>query len=255
MIVILSPAKTLDYTTAIPVDFDNTPIPFATESKRLISKLQAMQVADIVKLMKVSANIATLNHERYQAWKHPFDANKTRAAIYAFMGEAYRGLDAYSMSAKDLEFAQKHLIMLSGLYGALRPKDAILPYRLEMGTQLQIGKAKNLYNFWGDKITNMICNYMARTDSNVLVNLASAEYFKAIKPKILKAPIITPVFLQLKGDNYKQIAVYAKKARGMMSRFIIDNQIKNIEDLKAFQTDGYAFHQSLSTDDKWVFTR
>ncbi len=255
MIVVLSPAKALDYTSAIPIEVERTSIPFAAESQRLISELKTMKIADITKLMKVSVNIATLNYERYQKWAYPFDQDQARAAIYAFMGEAYRGLDAYSMSAADVAFAQQHLIMLSGLYGALRPQDAILPYRLEMGTKLKIDEAKNLYAFWGNKITTLIRDYMEQTKSNVLINLASAEYFKAIQPKVLKAPIITPLFLQLKGDEYKQIVVYAKKARGMMSRFIIDNRIENPEDIKAFNIDGYAFHQALSTDDKWVFTR
>lgn len=255
MIVLLSPAKTLDFSTPIPVDFAPTNIPFPKESAVLAAQLKQLSVADVAKLMKVSADIAALNHERFAAWQWPYGSADTRAAIYAFMGEAYRGLDAYSLSADELHYAQHHLVMLSGLYGALRPMDAIMPYRLEMGTRLQTHTADNLYSFWGDKIRLLLQSYLKAIGGHTIINLASQEYFKAVNVKALEAPLITPVFMQLKGDAYKQISVYAKKARGLMSRYIIDNRIEEAEALKSFDIEGYAYHESLSTAHKWVFTR
>lgn len=255
MITLLSPAKSLDYKSEIPLSFQSTSIPFPEQSADLIAHLKQLSATDIAALMKVNMDLATLNYERFQNWEQPLANPKAKAAVYAFNGDVYRGLDAYTMKNNDLAFAQSHLLILSGLYGALRPMDAIMPYRLEMGTKLQTAEAKTLYAFWGDKIAKYVLKCLQHTASHCIVNLASAEYFKSVEKYLNPAQIITPVFMQLKGNNYKQIAVYAKKARGLMSRFIIDNQIEQVEDLKAFDRANYVFHQQLSTDTKWVFTR
>lgn len=238
----------MDTTIAVP---KTTLSPFEKESAALIKELKKLKATDIQSLMKVSPKIAELNAERFNNWKLPFDTNNAKAAVFAFKGDVYTGLDAETFSEEEILFAQEHLSMLSGLYGLLRPLDLMQAYRLEMGTKFANKKGKNLYEFWGTKITQEI----NRRETDVLINLASNEYFKAIDKKTLKAEIITPVFKDEKNGVLKVISFFAKKARGMMARFIIQNHISNVEDIKNFNLGGYAFSEVLSTDKEWVFTR
>lgn len=254
MLIIISPAKTLDYESAISVK-GQSEIMFPKESKQIIRILKKLKPEDIEKLMKVSHKIAMLNYDRFAQWKYPFIEQDSRQAIFAFKGEVYNGLDAYSLNQEDVDFAQDHLRMLSGLYGVLRPYDMMLPYRLEMGTKLETNKFKGLYDFWGDKIRKNLQKAVDKSGSKVIVNLASAEYFKAAKLNKMKAEIITPSFKEARDDGYKMITIFAKKARGLMSRYIIQNKIENAEDLKHFDWEGYFFNEELSIGNNYIFTR
>jgi cytoplasmic iron level regulating protein YaaA (DUF328/UPF0246 family) len=233
MLIIISPAKTLDYKTPISVH-GNSEIPFVKESKQLVNILKKFDAENLAGLMNISHKLALLNYDRYAQWKYPFNHQESRQALFAFKGEVFNGIDAYTLSQQAVDFAQGHLRILSGLYGVLRPYDMILPYRLEMGTRLKTQKFKDLYAFWGDKIRKNIQTAVDESGSKVLVNLASAEYFKAAQVKKMKAQIITPSFKEARNNSYEMITVYAKKARGLMSRFIIENKIDNTEDLKTF---------------------
>ena len=254
MLAILSPAKTLDYKAKPQTNQFSQPV-FLNDSKTLIAELQKLSPAGIESLMRVNKDIASLNFERFASWSMPFNLKNSKQALLTFKGQVYVGLEAKSLTEDDLFFAQNHLRILSGLYGILKPLDLMQAYRLEMGTNLSNPKGKNLYEFWGNKITEAINNELAAHKQKVLINLASNEYSKVIKPKLIKGDIITPVFKEIKGNSFKVITVYAKTARGLMSRFIIKNRIENPEDIKAFDTDGYLFNQQLSTNKEWVFTR
>ena len=254
MLIVVSPAKTLDYETP-PKTKINTLPDYLDDSQELINRLRRLSSLDIAELMKVSKKIADLNFDRYEAWNKKFTEKNAKQAALAFKGDVYTGLDAESFSAADFKFAQKHFRILSGLYGLLRPLDLMQPYRLEMGTKLETDRGKNLYEFWGSKITEGLNKQLKKTKSNYLVNLASNEYFKSVKPKELDAEIITPEFREYENGDYKMIGIYAKKARGMLSRYIIQNQLTDPEDIKSFNEDGYKFNKKLSTKDKWVFTR
>ena len=254
MLIIISPAKTLDYKTSISIQGE-TEAPFLKESEKLIKVLKKLNPNDISELMKVSSKIAYLNHDRFAQWQLPFPTGTTRQALLAFKGEVFNGLDAYSFSQEEMDYAQEHLRMLSGLYGVLRPLDVMMPYRLEMGTKLAQGKNKNLYEFWGDKITKNIQESLNEQKQKVLVNLASNEYYKSVKASKIKARIITPIFKEAKGDQYKVIAIFAKKARGLMSRYIIKNRIEEPEEIKLFNKAGYFYNETLSTENEFIFTR
>ena len=254
MITIISPAKTLDFKVNVQTKHHTQPI-FLDDSKILMNELRKLNPKDIAKLMSVNDSIASLNFERFLSWKLPFTSDNAKQALLAFKGQVYVGLDAKSLSEEDLIFAQDQLRILSGLYGVLKPLDLMQAYRLEMGIPLSNPKGKNLYEFWGTKITDAINDELSKHKQNVLINLASNEYYKSIKSSLIKGRIITPVFKELKGNEYKVITVYAKTARGYMSRFIIQNRIENPEDIKAFDTEGYLFNRDLSTQDEWVFTR
>jgi uncharacterized protein len=254
MVTIISPAKTLDFKSEVQTNQISQP-EFLNDSKILMKEMRKLNPKDIVGLMKVNDKIANLNFERNLSWRTPFTTDNAKQALLAFRGQVFVGLDAKTLSEEDLLFAQDNLRILSGLYGALKPLDLIQAYRLEMGIKLKNPKGKNLYEFWGTKIGQFLNNEMIRHKSNVLINLASNEYFKAIKPNVIKGEIITPVFKEAKGNGYKVITVYAKTARGLMSRFIIQNRIENPEDIKAFDTDRYLFNRDLSTEKEWVFTR
>ena len=199
--------------------------------------------------------IAELNVERFAVWHTPFTPGNARQAVLAFKGEVYNGLQAWTLDEAGLAFAQEHLRILSGLYGLLRPLDLMQPYRLEMGRPIDTARGKNLYEFWGCTITDSLNEQLAALGSSTLINLASNEYFKAVKPKLVKGEIITPEFKENKNGEYKMLGVYAKKARGLMSRFVIDNRITEPQELKRFDVEGYAFNSQLSTDTHWVFTR
>ncbi len=254
MMIIISPAKTMDFRSEVQTNKNSQP-EFLNRSKILMKELGKLNPKDIVSLMKVNNEIAYLNFERNLSWRTPFTSDNAKQALLAFRGQVYVGLDAKTLTEEDLQFAQDNLRILSGLYGILKPLDLIQAYRLEMGIALKNPKGKNLYEFWGTKIGELLNHELANSKNNVLINLASNEYFKAIKPKTIKGEIITPVFKEAKGNGYKLITVYAKTARGLMSRFIIQNRIENPEDIKAFDTDGYLFNRDLSTENEWVFTR
>ena len=205
--------------------------------------------------MKISPALSELNKDRYQQWQPPFDADNAKHAVYAFKGDVYIGLEAESMGKKDLDWAQQHLRILSGLYGLLRPLDLMQPYRLEMGTSLKTRRGKNLYEFWNKRITDGLNQQLEEIDSNHLINLASNEYYKSVKPNHLNAEVITPSFLDWKNGEYKMIGFFAKKARGSMSAWIIRNRINDINKLPEFDDDGYKINEALSTPLKPVFTR
>ncbi len=254
MIVLLSPAKNLD-SNAKPVSNGAQPL-LIDDAKYLAAKLKKRSARSLSKMMNINKALGELNHERYQEWEYPFPKATSFPAIKLFNGEVYRGLDASSLNFEDLDFAHEHVFILSGLYGLLRPLDSMMPYRLEMGTRWAVTPAKkNLYAYWGDRITEGINNALSNSGSDTVVNLASNEYFKAVKPEKLNGKIITPVFKDLKNGNYKSIMTYAKLARGYMSRFIVQGRIGAVIDIKDFNAHGYAWNEGLSTESEWTFTR
>jgi len=254
MLIVISPAKTLDYETPPKTTVFTQP-DYLKDSRELISQLRDMQPHEIASLMKVSDKIAGLNFDRFQAWNKKFTEDNAKQCLLAFKGDVYTGLDAESFNSRDFKFAQKHLRILSGLYGLLRPLDLMQAYRLEMGTRLNTKRGKNLYEFWGSIITDGLNAQLKKIKSDTLINLASNEYFKAVKPKELSAEIITPAFKEFKNGDYKMIGIYAKKARGLMSRYIIQHQLNDPADMKTFTEEGYAFNKKLSKGNNWVFTR
>lgn len=255
MITLLSPAKNLDFETEPTTQVFTQP-DFQSESAQLIKKLSKLSKKKIAELMHLSDNLASLNHERYQKWSLPFDATNAKQAALAFNGEVYTGLATDSFSEQDFAFAQRHLRILSGLHGLLRPLDLIQPYRLEMGTKFSAKPSqKNLYEFWGSKIAQRINADLAENGDNVIINLASNEYFKAVDLKKLKARVISCHFKERKDDAYKVVMMYAKKARGMMASYLIKNRFENPELVKEFTSDNYQFNSALSSENDWVFTR
>jgi len=255
MLMVISPAKTLDYTTPV-VTTKFTEPDFLTDSRMLVDELLKLSPVRVSELMNISDKLAALNVARYAAWCFPFTPENARQSILAFKGDVYTGLSAETMGGKTFDYAQKHLRILSGLYGLLRPLDLIQPYRLEMGTKLANSRGKDLYTFWGAIITKELNMLLSRHNDSVLINLASNEYFKAVMLSILDGEVVTPVFKDKKNGVYKIISFYAKKARGMMVRYIIDNSITNVEDLKGFDCQGYKFNVGLSTKpNEMVFTR
>ncbi|EKL5294838.1 peroxide stress protein YaaA [Vibrio parahaemolyticus] len=254
MLIVVSPAKTLDYESPLATEKFTQP-ELIEYSKELIDVCRKLTPADVASLMKVSDKIADLNVGRFQEWSETFTTENSRQAIFAFKGDVYTGLEAETLSDADFEYAQKHLRMLSGLYGLLKPLDLMQPYRLEMGTKLANEKGSNLYQFWGNVITDKLNEAIAEQGDNVLINLASNEYFKAVKAKNLDAQVITPIFKDCKNGQYKVISFYAKKARGMMARYIIENRIESVADLTKFDTAGYYFVEEESTPTDLVFKR
>jgi cytoplasmic iron level regulating protein YaaA (DUF328/UPF0246 family) len=250
MLIVISPAKKLDYTSAVNSPLTTQPA-LLDHSEELAQGLKALAPQDVSSLMSLSDKLGALNFERFQEWQTPFTDENARPAVLAFKGDVYKGLDADSMSDEDLRWAQDHLRILSGLYGLLRPLDLMQAYRLEMGTKFANPRGGDLYQFWGDIITDEL----NKTDSSVLVNLASNEYFKSVRKKAIGARIITPVFMDKKNDKYKIVSFYAKKARGLMSSYIIRNRITEVEQIKNFDTDGYSYNAALSEADQWVFVR
>lgn len=252
MKIIISPAKSLDFETKAPTTLHTKP-KFIEQSIQLNKKLKTLSSKQIAELMKISDNLATLNYERNQSWQPNFTLDNAKQAVFSFTGEVYRGLNINSISEEKIPVLQDKLRILSGLYGLLNPLDLIQPYRLEMGTKLKVKQFENLYKFWGNLLADELNSELK--EGELLVNLASAEYFKAVPKKALKTPMITPVFKELKGDVYKIVAVYAKKARGLMARYLIDTNAETLEDLKAFNIDNYRFSEKLSTETELVFTR
>jgi len=254
VLIVVSPAKKLDYET--PPTIDKATLPgYLDQSQILIDRLRQYSAIDLAELMHLSMNLAELNFDRYEQWQQQVDDATGKQCVLAFKGDVYQGLDAESFSEDDLEYAQEHLRILSGLYGLLKPLDLMRPYRLEMGTKLQNERGKNLYEFWGTRITDAINEQLKKQGDDVLINLASNEYFKSVKPKLLEGRIITPQFKEKKNGQYKMIGIYAKKARGLLSRYILLNRLDNPEEIKSFDVEGYAFNEALSKGDNWVFTR
>ena len=214
-----------------------------------------MEPAEVSSLMKISDKLGTLNYLRFNEWKPPFNLNNAKQALLAFKGDVYTGIEAETFSNQDLKFAQKHLRILSGLYGVLKPLDLMQAYRLEMGTQFENKQGKDLYEFWGGKLTDQVNKDLKAAKSKVLINLASNEYFKSLQAEDIDAEIIVPVFKDFKNGKYKIISFYAKKARGLMSAYIIKNRLKKPEDIKAFDVDGYKYSKSESSGNNWVFLR
>ncbi|MBN1820830.1 MAG: peroxide stress protein YaaA [Prolixibacteraceae bacterium] len=254
MILIISPAKKLDFKTP-PVTEKYSMPEFLPESEIIMNKLKKLKPVWISKLMGISASLGQVNFERFQNWHLPFTNENAKQAVLAFNGDVYQGLNAETLKEGQFEFIQKHLRILSGLYGVLRPLDLMQPYRLEMGTQFPVGRKKDLYQFWKAKITMKINDEISATGSEYLINLASNEYYKSIDVKKIKAKIITPQFKDLSNGEYKMISFFAKKARGLMVRFIVENKITNPDELTAFHTEGYIFNPRLSEENTPVFTR
>ena len=254
MLALISPAKTLDYETALPTDVHTLPR-LLTHSQQLIDSSRQLSATQIADLMKVSEKIAQLNVARFKDWQPEFNFSNARQAVFAFKGDVYTGLDAYALNDSQIEYAQQHLRMLSGLYGLLRPLDLMMPYRPEMGTKLHNVRGHNLYQFWDHHITDLINQDLANAESELLLNLASDEYYKSVNVAEIRAEIIKPVFLDQKNGKYKVISFYAKKARGLMARYMIENQLQRIEDLKSFNLDGYYFDSGSSIHGELVFKR
>lgn len=254
MLVVISPAKSLDYETPVKIR-KFTQADFLEDSAQLISQLRELSPAQVSSLMSISPNLGELNQSRFKQWHMPFDKDNARQALFAFKGDVYIGLDAYGLSSADVSFAQNHLRILSGLYGLLRPLDLIQPYRLEMGTSLKNSKGNSLYQFWGDKITDALNQELNAHRNSVLVNLASNEYFKSVRTKQLQADVISPVFKDFSNGQYKIVSFFAKKARGLMSAYIIKNRLHKAEDLLVFDVDGYRYSEKDSTSHAPVFLR
>lgn len=254
MIVVISPAKSL---------YDKPPIQLKTyseadflpEAEKIVSVMKKKKPAQLGMLMNISPKLADLNFQRFQAWTLPFTPENSWQAILMFNGDVYQGLRAETFSDTDFETAQQHLRILSGVYGLLKPLDLIQPYRLEMGTNLPVARKKNLYEFWKTKITTQLNQEMAKTNQKELINLASNEYFNAINIRKLKGRIITPSFKENKGEKHQMVSFFAKRARGLMSRFIIQNKISDPEEMKSFDLEGYCYNNQLSGENNWVFTR
>jgi len=252
MKIVISPAKTLDFETKLPVRKHTQP-DFLVEAETVHAALKEKSPNELRGLMDISDKLAELNWQRNQEWKTPFTTKNARPAVYAFNGDVYTGLDAYTISPAKVNKLQDTLRILSGLYGLLKPLDLIQPYRLEMGTQMAVGENKNLYEFWKETVTNALNEQLK--DGELFINLASKEYFDAIDAKKLKVPVIVPEFKDYKDGELRMVSFFAKKARGMMVRYIIDKNVKTLKGLKGFNYDGYAFDPKLSKGDTLVFTR
>jgi cytoplasmic iron level regulating protein YaaA (DUF328/UPF0246 family) len=250
MIAIISPAKSLDFESTAP--FEEASIPhFQKDADYLAAKLNKLKASELQTLLGISPKLAHLNAERFASWKTAI----SKQAIFAYNGDVYDGLEAKTLSSDEIKFAENHFRILSGLYGLLHPLDAIKPYRIDMGTSFSTPKGENLYKYWGDRITDQLKKSLKESENNILINLASQEYFSAVNTKKLKARIITPAFKDKSNDKYAMISFFAKRARGMMSRFIIQNSITDFEMLAGFDSGGYHLNHELTKGDNWVFTR
>ena len=254
MLFLLSPAKTLDYENAALTEEFTQPR-LLDDAKALNKVARNLDAGEVKALMGVSDKIAELNVERFNSWSVPFDLKNAKQAAYAFKGDVYTGLNIETCGAEAVSYLQKHVRILSGLYGVLRPLDLMQPYRLEMGVKFENERGANLYQFWGSKLSELLNADIGEAQDDIIVNLASNEYFKAVDKKALKARLITPVFKDLKSGTYKIISFYAKKARGLMVRYAADHHIKDVELLKGFNYEGYSFSEEQSQGDTWVFLR
>ena len=254
MIILMNSSKTLDFQQEARTSKHTTP-EFIKDAEILVKKLRKLSRPDFSKLLKTSEKLTELNVGRYASWQIQAKGSTAKPALLAFRGDIYSGMGVENYKIKDFNFAQKHMRILSGLYGILRPLDLIHPYRLEMATKLATTRGQNLYHFWGTKINETLKALLKREKSGVLVNLCSVEYFKSIKPELLDTTVITPVFKEHKDGAYRFVTIYAKKARGLMCNFIIQNHLNRIEDLKSINVAGYQFNKKISSDNEWVFTR
>ena len=252
MKLVISPAKSLNYESELPTSF-STECSFLSEAQQLNTLLKKKSAKDLSDLMHISPNLGQLNYDRNQLWSLPFTSKNARPAIYAFSGDVYRGLDAYSIQESKLDSLQNTVRILSGLYGLLKPMDLLQPYRLEMGTKFPVDASKNLYEFWRQKITTALNDDLK--EGELFVNLASQEYFKAIDIKTLKVPVVHIDFKEFKNGQYKTIAIFAKIARGLMARYVVDSNANHINDIKGFNYGGYGFSETMSTETELVFTR
>jgi cytoplasmic iron level regulating protein YaaA (DUF328/UPF0246 family) len=252
MKIIISPAKSLDFESEVPTSLYTQPR-FLEQSNKLAKKLKTLSKNKIGDLMSISEALSQLNYDRNQTWETPFTTDNAKQAIYSFTGAVFMGIDVNSLEEEKIPVLQERLRILSGLYGLLKPLDLIQPYRLEMGTRLKVGKTENLYKFWDDILADSLNEELK--ENELLVNLASTEYFKALPKKVLKVPMITPVFKDFKNGQYKIVMTYAKKARGLMVRYIIDNNVNTIEELKGFNEDTYRYSEEMSSGNDLVFTR
>jgi len=254
MLVVVSPAKNLDYDSLLTTQKHSQP-ELLDHSQILIDRCKQLSPANISSLMGISDKLAGLNAARFGEWQQPFTTENARPALLAFNGDVYTGINAKTLTEQDFDYAQQHLRILSGLYGLLKPLDLMQAYRLEMGSKLDNLRGANLYQFWGDIITEALNTALAHQGDNILVNLASNEYFKSVRKKSFTGDIITPAFKDWKNGQYKIISFFAKKARGLMARYIIENQITQLNDLKGFDVAGYQFSEEFSHGNDWVFTR
>lgn len=254
MLAIISPAKSLDF-ESVPVTRKHTEPEFLAQSQALIKKLRQLDPTEISDLMRISSKLGELNHRRYAEWTTPFSPDNAKQAALAFSGDVYMGLESWTFDARDFNFAQKHLRILSGLYGLLRPLDLIQPYRLEMGTRLRNRQGPDLYSFWSETLTRALNTAIDEQGQPILVNLASNEYFGALRAESIDARIITPTFRDLKNGKYKFLSFFAKKARGMMASYLIKERVKTVKALQAFDCGGYRYAADLSHGDNWVFLR
>jgi cytoplasmic iron level regulating protein YaaA (DUF328/UPF0246 family) len=250
----MNSSKTLDFQQKACISKQTTP-ELVTDAEILVKELQTLSTSDFSKLLKTSEKLTQLNVERYARWQTQLKESNAKQALLAFKGDIYSGMDVENYKPRDFEFAQKHVRILSGLYGILRPLDLIQPYRLEMATKLATARGKNMYDFWGTKINAILKKQLKQEKSGVLVNLCSVEYFKAIRSDLLDAKVITPAFKEFRDGSYRFVTIYAKKARGMMCNYIIQNHLKLVDDLKSFNVAGYQFNKKISSDGDWVFTR
>ncbi len=254
MLIVLAPAKTLDFKKQQLTRRSSTPA-LLEDSETLINCLRRFSPKQLSKLMKISGELAQVTHQQYAAWSLPFTPSNAKQAVLAFRGNAYVGLNADTFSAADFGNAQQSLRIVSGLYGVLRPLDLIQPYRLEMATKLKTPRGNTLYQFWGSRIAEVLMKELKRQDDPVMMNLASNEYFKSVNPKQLDARIVTPSFKEARHGTHKSIGAFSKKARGLMASYIIRNQLTDVEDVKSFDAEAYRFDDKLSSADDWVFTR
>ncbi|OFV47203.1 peroxide stress protein YaaA [Oligella sp. HMSC09E12] len=255
MLFLLSPAKKLDYDSPLAADYEFEQPLFVAQATELIEVLKTKSEQEIADLMKLSDSLASLNVERYQAWEPSFDQSNSRQAILAFNGDVYEGLEASTLNQKQLAWTNQHVVILSGLYGVLRPLDLMRPYRLEMGMRLATSKGKNLYEFWDEQIADYLNQRLAEQKNPLIVNLASEEYFKAVKKDVLKYPVVQCVFKEERDGAYKIISFSAKRARGLMCRYAIENGIDDLEGLKQFNLEGYSYDEASSSEDSLVFLR
>lgn len=254
MLLVVSPAKNLDFESPLVTEKYTQPT-LLQHSEELIQRCRQLSPQQIGSLMKISDKLSGLNADRFASWQSPFTVDNARQALLAFNGDVYAGLDANSFTEQDFDYAQQHMRILSGLYGLLKPLDLMQAYRLEMGTKLENARGKDLYQFWGDIITDELNQAMEQQGDHVLINLASNEYFKSVKPRNLGGTLITPVFKDNKNGQYKIISFFAKKARGMMARYIIQQQVSEVEQLKQFTLGGYQYNADMSSATDMVFTR
>ena len=254
MLIVVSPSKSLDFDSKSPYEINSQPA-LIQESERLMKVMKKKSPKKLMDLMSISESLGQLNYERNQVWETPFTQQNAKQAVFAFTGDVYAGLDALTLEESQIDFTQNTLRILSGLHGILKPLDLIQPYRLEMGTSLKTTRGTNLYKFWGDRVTNKLNEDLEKTNSKVLLNLASNEYYKVLNPKKVNAEIITPSFLDFHNGDFKMISFFAKKARGLMSRYVIDQQINSVNNLMGFNYQGYQYNAALSKELNPVFTR